>query len=84
MKLKIFSVFDAPVGAYLQPFFCRSNGEAIRSFQDACNDGKTQFAQHPNDYTLFYLGEWDDTGGVLDTSTPARVGSAAEMIVKAT
>ncbi|QCQ84579.1 nonstructural protein [Blackfly microvirus SF02] len=82
MKMLIFTVFDSAVGAYLQPFFSRSHGEAIRSFQDACNDAKSQFNQHAMDYTLFHLGSFDDGGGVFDCNPPSRVASAIELIIK--
>ncbi|QCQ85037.1 nonstructural protein [Blackfly microvirus SF02] len=77
--MQIFTVYDSATRAYLQPFFCRSNGEAIRSFQDAANDPKHIFNQHIMDYTLFYLGEWDDEGGTFEPNTPTRVTSAKEM-----
>lgn len=81
MKLQMFTVYDSAVGAYLQPFFCRSPGEAVRSFQDACNDPKSSFAAHLNDFTLYALGEWDDAGGVFHPTMPTRVTSATEMVI---
>lgn len=80
MRMLIFSVFDSAVGAHLQPFFSRSMGEAIRSFQDACNQSDSQFNRHASDYTLFLHGSFDDAGGVFDTSPPERVSSALELI----
>lgn len=60
MLLKVFSVYDVKVGAYLPPLFFRSKLEAIRAFSSAVADSQHQFCQHPEDYTLFELGEWDD------------------------
>lgn len=60
MKLLICSVYDAAVGAYMQPFFCRSKSEAIRSFSDAVGAKESQFCAHPEDYTLMCVGAWDD------------------------
>lgn len=82
MKLLVFTVYDSAVGAHLQPFFSRSMGEAIRSFQDAVNDPQTNFNKHSMDYTLFLLGSFDDAGGVFDTSPPERVSSAMELLFK--
>lgn len=82
MILNVYSVFDSAVSAYTQPFFLRSDGEAIRSFQGACNEPDSNFRKHPLDYTLFKLGTWDDAGGVLDCSPPVRLISAMEVIVK--
>lgn len=67
MKIKVFSVFDVAAGIYQQPFFARSSGEAMRSFCDICGDVKHPLGQHPEDYTLFAVGYWDDkSGGILD------------------
>lgn len=79
MITNIYSVYDKAVGAFLPTFVCRSTGEAIRSFMDACSDGKTSFCQHPDDFTLFHLGSFDDSNGVLEAlMTPVRVISAFE------
>lgn len=82
MKLLMFSVYDAAVGAYLQPFFCRSVGEAIRSFSEACNDPKTGFHKNASDYCLFHLGDFDDGGGSCDMHPPKRVIAALEVQLK--
>ena len=61
MKIKMFTVFDSKVGAYLQPFFMQSTGAAMRAFEDSCNDPQMQFNKHPADFTLFEIGEYDDS-----------------------
>lgn len=63
--LKVFTVFDSKSEAFLTPFFLRSTGEAIRVFGDAVADPKHQFGAHPEDYTLFELGEWEESTGEL-------------------
>lgn len=80
MILQVYAVFDKAVGAYLPPFYTRSKGEALRSFSDACNDGKSNFTRYPNDYTLFHLGVYDDAGGNFQTFDPVRVISAVECL----
>lgn len=82
MKLEVFSVMDAAVGAFMQPFFCRSRGEAIRSFSEACNDPKTGFHKNAADYTLFSVGSWDDGSATFDCAPPVRIVSALEVVVK--
>lgn len=61
-KYQICSVRDAAVGAFMQPFFAKSKQEAMRSFGDAVIDPKMEFIKHPNDYSLHFIGEWDDLG----------------------
>lgn len=79
MKLEIFAVHDNAVGAYLPPFFCRSKGEAVRSFSDAVNSEKGVFSQHSIDYTLVYMGTYDDSGGTFDCGVPVRILGASEV-----
>jgi hypothetical protein len=82
-KLKVFSVYDSKVEAYLQPFFLRSRGEAVRAFTDACRDPKTQFAQYPADFTLFEIADYDDVdGSLLPHSVKVSLGSSLELISK--
>lgn len=64
MKLKMYCVYDCKVEAYLQPFFMRTRGEALRAWQQTCNDPQTAMCVHPSDYTLFEIGEFDDGKGV--------------------
>jgi hypothetical protein len=61
MKLQVFSIYDSKIEAYMPPFFLKSIGEAKRVLGDAVLDPKSALSQHPEDYTLFHLGSWDDT-----------------------
>lgn len=80
MIYKIFTVFDSKVGAYLQPFFMRSRGEAIRAYTDLCNDGKSEFTKYPEDYTLFELGEFSDMDAKFHMyDAPHSLGVALEF-----
>lgn len=63
--MKIFSVFDSKAETYSTPMVQRNSGEAIRSFQTAVNDNKTQFHAYPEDFTLVELAEWIETEGVI-------------------
>lgn len=80
MKLIVHSVLDKAVGAFLQPFYSRSRGEAIRSFSDACSKPESPFWQHSDDYVLYYFGEFDDGSGMFECGEPSRVLSARECL----
>jgi len=80
MNLKVFAALDAVVGAFLQPFFCRSRGEAIRSFEAAVTDGKSQLSAHSKDYSLYEIGEWSDDDGKLLPIEPQRICGGADFI----
>lgn len=81
MKLRVFSVLDKAVSAYLQPFFAPTVGAAIRSFGDVVNDPSHQFAKHVDDYVLYDLGEFDDsTGFLIPRQEPERVIDGRNML----
>lgn len=81
MMLEMFAVYDSAVKAFLPPIFVRSRGEATRSFLDACQQEGSNFAKHSSDYTLFYLGKYDDSGAqFVLSSVPERVISALECV----
>lgn len=64
-KLKVYVIHDSAVEAYMQPFMARSNGEAIRTFSDHCNDNNPNnlLAKHPEQFTLFETAEYDEATG---------------------
>lgn len=66
MKQKIFVVYDDKAKAYLPPFFLPEIGMATRAFGDCVNDATHNFGRHPEDYTLFMAGTFDDSSGAFD------------------
>lgn len=78
---KIFTVFDQKAQAYLPPFFLHQEGMATRSFSDAVNDKEHQFGAHPEDYTLFSIGTYDDERGMLEPHlAPQVIGNGLEFV----
>lgn len=79
--LKIFSVYDSKVGAYLPPMFLRSKGEALRAFAAAAQSSEHQFCKYASDFTLFELGSFDDEKCKFTlNSTPISLGVAIEFV----
>lgn len=79
MILQVFAVYDKAIKAYANPFYCRSRGEAIRSFSEVANE---RFRRSSADYHLAYLGDFDDGPGLFkqpDTG-PELVISALEVM----
>lgn len=80
MILQVYTIYDKQVSAFMQPFFCRSRGEAVRSFTDAVNDPKSQFYRYAADYSLMFHGEWDDHSGLFAGVDPIRIIGANEVL----
>lgn len=66
MRMVICAVRDAKAEVFMQPMFFQAPAQARRAFGDAVNDPKTDFGRHPEDYTLFALGEWDEFEGKIE------------------
>lgn len=80
MRVKVYSIYDCKTEAYLQPIYAQSKGAVIRSFSEAVNDPKTNFAKYPEDFTLFELGDWDDLNAeFILHKTPISIGKAIEF-----
>lgn len=77
MKLNIFSVYDEKAQAYNTPFFQAHIGQAIRSFSDLVSDTKTTLNKHPEDYSLYHIGDYDDTNGKIVSFTEPKFLSRA-------
>lgn len=72
MKLFAYSIYDSKAEAYLRPFYAPSKGLALRSVLAALEDPNHDLRKYPGDFTLFELGEWDDSTG-LYTQHPAHI-----------
>lgn len=84
MKVGLYTMFDNAVQAFMPLFPARSRGEAVRSFTDAVNRPDAQFHTHAGDFSLFFVGEFDDNSGELVSASrgPERVIGALEVLVK--
>lgn len=81
MMTKMFSVFDSKAVVFGLPIFVPTKGAAIRSFSDVANDPKSSIGKHPEDYSLFYLGEFDDSTGSFHPVLPESLLTASAVIV---
>lgn len=77
-KLIIVSMFDSKVSAFGPPGFVVHLGEALREWENAVNDPKSNPGKYPSDFQLYQLGEFDNSTGVFTPKTPELVASALE------
>lgn len=84
MKLQIFAVRDVATDQFGTPMFLVSSGQAIRSFGDEVNrsSAENQLYQHPDDFELFALGEYDTATAVFSTVPPAQVATGRQLKVR--
>jgi len=70
MILRMFSVYDGKIGAFMRPFFDQHLGSALRSFEEACKEPTSPFSKFSSDFVLYEVGTFDDEKGVSTSHTP--------------
>lgn len=82
--IRLYSLYDQGAQAYLRPFWSDFKVNAQRSFRQLVNqtDNKDNMvANHPDQFTLFELGEFDHRTGVFSQhSLPLTLGNGLEYI----
>ncbi len=81
MLHSMFTIYDSKTAAYLPPFFQQTKAAAIRALTDTMADPNHTFAKHPEDYTLFYLGTYEDEKSTFDIEeTPQSLCVCIELM----
>jgi len=80
MKVQLYAIFDTATGVYEKPFFGQSDGEVKRSFMDIANDADHPIGKHPEDYSLYRLGNFDDNTGMVLNEENECLCTAHEII----
>lgn len=65
MIFKMMAVFDAKAVTYGVPFFSQNRAVGVRSFKALSNDPGSMVSKSPEDFSLFELGEFDDTSAAF-------------------
>lgn len=77
---KMFSIRDSKGEFYQTPFYMHTHGEAERAFTQLAKDPKSTVSQFPEDFDLYYLGEYDEkTGKFAPVDTPQHMVKAAHL-----
>lgn len=89
MKLGMYSVKDKAADAFITPFFLPTDSMALREFAHCAKLPDHVFCRHAVDYSLYKLGEFEDSSGrvsvlvepvfliAADTLKPLEVNSDA-------
>lgn len=85
-KLKLYSLFDAGVSAYVYPQWFEHAAYAIRTVERLVNDTSNEnnaVAAHPDQFVLFELGSLDLASGVFTNNPhPVSLGCCIEFVKK--
>lgn len=81
MKIKIYSVMDSSTGVYALPYYSERDESAIRMFAMLVNDSRNVLInQHPEDFVLYRIGEFDDDLGVVTGDVPVIISKAVDVV----
>lgn len=78
--MKIFTIFDSKAVAYLQPFFSKTEGTAIREIKLAANQEGSQFKKYAEDYSLFNIGEFNEITGKITSIDPIHIINVLPLV----
>ena len=82
MKVRLYAVFDSKLATFGSLHVCVSDGQAFRQFSDFVNDGRDErnnLFKHPEDFSLFYVGDFVEESGELVRSTPVSLCTASAV-----
>lgn len=78
----LYSVFDVKAEIYSPVFHAQNDEVAKRMFDSSCNDMKTDFSRHPEDYTLWVVGVFDGESAEIGNFTNKQIARAMDFVGK--
>jgi hypothetical protein len=82
MIQKMYSVKDVKAGAFFPPFLMENDETATRAMVHCLRDPDHKFSLNPEDFQLFYHGEFDNLTGELSVQSPIHVVSLHTISLK--
>ena len=77
--MKMYTIYDATLGQYFSRIFMMHNDkQAMRMFQHAVCGGDKNMSAHPDDYTLYHIGIYEEQAGIPIGHDPVRVCTGME------
>ena len=82
MKLKVYAMFDAVSAVFTRPVFLNTVAEARRGFTAEAVNPESPVGKNPEDYSIYEIGEYDDTNGYIQGMSPQRVYTGLEAVAE--
>ncbi len=80
MKTNLYAIYDTACGVYTKMVFAQADGMVTREFQDLVNDAESAIGQHPEDYSIFRLGNFNDLTGLIVNEDNECLATGLEMV----
>ena len=76
----IYSVYDSAAAVYMRPFFEMTDSSAMRMFGDISVDVEHPIGKHPEHYSLYRIGIWDDANARIEPEEGVCIARAHELV----
>ena len=82
MKINLYTIYDSQAQRAINPFPRDNDNVAKRDFANSLVDPASPFSRNPSDYTLYYVGEWDDETMIIAPLTePTRIINGKDTLL---
>jgi len=61
---KLYSIYDRKMNVYMTPMYVTDIIEVTRQIYRALQDENSLLSQFPEDYEIYFLGEWHENHGL--------------------
>lgn len=79
MKTNLYAIYDQKAATFTQPMCMQNDALAARAFSTAIMNPEHDFAKHPADFTLMFIGEYNDETGELENALNRSIGNGLEF-----
>lgn len=81
MLLNAYTLYDIKALTYSPPFYSGAHGQAVRMVMEIACDQSTTVGRHPQDFTLFCIGMFNDaTGGLLPAENREHIADVVTLL----
>ncbi len=80
MKTQLYAIYDTAAGIYTRQVFAQADGVITREFSDLVTNAESPYGQHPEDYSIFRLGVFDDQTGKITDEKNECLGTGLELV----
>jgi len=84
MKYQVFAVKDKALDSFSAPFTQPTIEAGLRMWRDLVLFGQedNRYRRSPEDFTLYMIGEYEDSNAQLTEAVPVWIASATEVIAE--
>ena len=62
--MKVYSIYDVKAEAFMSTFYMKKDQLARREFEAVVNEKGSKINTNPEDYSLWYLSDYDESTGI--------------------